>query len=387
MKTPICDLLGVELPIFAFSHSREVVAEVTLAGGCGVFGAALFSPDELDEHLTWIDSRVGGRTYGVDVIIPNSFAGKDDPAAATSANGEVPADIRDFVDGILRDHDIDPASVTPVRVASTESMSSAWTERIIDISINHRVGFLVNALGTPPPWMMDRARDAEIPVGALVGTKRHALAQVEAGLDFIVAQGTEAGGHTGTVGTMVIVPEIVSAVKQLRDIPVLAAGGIATGRQMAAAMALGADGAWTGSVWLATQESEVPDQVKRKMLGAASSDTVRSRHRTGKPSRQLRSSWHDAWSREGSPEPLPMPLMGYVSEPALRRADVLAEEGHAGAQRLSSYWVGQAVGLMNELQSCREVMGEFEADYARAVGALVATLDAPPSASTSASSQ
>jgi NAD(P)H-dependent flavin oxidoreductase YrpB (nitropropane dioxygenase family) len=262
-------------------------------------------------------------------------------------------------------------------MASTDSMSAAWTEQIIDISIKHRVGFLANALGTPPPWMLERAREAGIPVGALVGTKRHALAQVEAGLDFVVAQGAEAGGHTGTVGTMVIVPEIVSAVKQLRDMPVLAAGGIATGRQIAAAMALGADGAWTGSVWLTTRESEVSEHVKHKMVGAVSSDTVRSRHRTGKPSRQLRSSWHDAWSREGSPAPLPMPLMGYVSEPPLRRADVLADEGHAGAQQLSSYWVGQAVGLMNELHSCQEVMEEFVADYARAVKAMAVTLDFP----------
>jgi NAD(P)H-dependent flavin oxidoreductase YrpB (nitropropane dioxygenase family) len=221
----------------------------------------------------------------------------------------------------------------------------------------------------------------------LVGTKRHALNQVEAGLDFIVAQGAEAGGHTGTVGTMVIVPEIVSAVKQVRDMPVLAAGGIATGRQMAAAMALGADGAWAGSMWLTTRESEVSEHVKRKMIGAASSDTVRSRHRTGKPSRQLRSSWHDAWSRDGSPAPLPMPLMGYVSEPPLRRADVLADEGHVGAQQLSSYWVGQAVGLMTELQSCRELMEDFVADYDRAVRILAATLDAPPSAAGSGSSQ
>lgn len=245
---------------------------------------------------------------------------------------------------------------------------------MVEVALKHSVGLLANALGTPPPVMFEAARSAGIPIGALVGTKRQALAQLESELDFIVAQGGEAGGHTGLVGTMVIVPEVVQAVRETSDIPVLAAGGIATGRQMAAAMALGADGVWTGTVWLTTYESEITAHNQQKLLAAQSSDTVRSVARTGKPSRQLRSTWHDAWERPGSPTPLPMPIMSYVSEPPLRRADVLADEGHAGAQRLSTYWAGQTVGVIDKLRSVREVVADITAEYAEVVDALPATL-------------
>jgi NAD(P)H-dependent flavin oxidoreductase YrpB (nitropropane dioxygenase family) len=366
-------MLGIEVPILALSYSRDVVAEVTLAGGCGVLGGALFTPEELDEQLAWIEERVDGRPYGLDLIVPKDFEGKDDDST-TPENAVIPPSVTTFVEGILRDHEIDPASVRPVPMSSSQSMSEARAAEMIEVALEHGVGLLANALGTPPPAMFEAARSAGIPIGALVGTKRQALAQLESGLDFIVAQGGEAGGHTGLIGTMVIVPEVVQTVRETSDIPVLAAGGIATGRQMAAAMALGADGVWTGTVWLTTHESEITAHNQQKLLAAHSSDTVRSVARTGKPSRQLRSPWHDAWERPGSPAPLPMPVMSYVSEPPLRRADVLAEEGHAGAQRLSTYWAGQTVGVIDELRSVRQVVADITAEYAEVVDALPATL-------------
>ena len=169
---------------------------------------------------------------------------------------------------------------------------------------------------------------------------------------------------------MVLVPEVIEAVRGFENVRVLAAGGIATGRQMAACMAMGADGAWTGSVWLNTAEAETTQTVKRKMLAASSRDTVRSKSRTGKFTRQLRSPWTDAWSAPGAPQPLPMPLQGLVAKRALARVDRLAESGHQGAQALATYYVGQAVGLMNAEISAREVVQEFRRDYAWALERL-----------------
>lgn len=374
MNTAICSLLGTEFPLVAFSHCRDVVAEVSRAGGCGVLGAALMTPDELDVELSWIDDRVGGRAYGVDLIVPKSFLGK---GGADGDEQHIPVEVRNFTDQLLRDHDIDPAFVPPVVTTSAESLSESWAGDMVEVALTHPIALIANALGPPPRVMLERAKSAGVPVGALVGTEGHALAQAELGVDFIVAQGAEAGGHTGEVSTMVLVPEVVQSMKAIgSNIPVLAAGGIITGRQMAAAIALGAEGVWTGSVWLTTHEAETAPYTKEKMLAAKSTDTVRSRYRTGKPSRQLRSSWHEAWERDGSPAPLPMPLMGSVSEPALRRADVLAQSGHNGAKALSTYWVGQGVGLMTVAKPAREVVLEMIDDYLTAVAALSATLEA-----------
>lgn len=223
--------------------------------------------------------------------------------------------------------------------------------------------------------MLEKGKEHGVAVAALVGKKEHAIAQVNAGVDLLVVAGGEAGGHTGAVSTMVLVPEIYEAVQPHGNVPILAAGGIATGRQMAAAMAMGAEGAWCGSVWLTTSEAETSEIVKQKMLKASSSDTVRSRSRTGKHSRQLRSPWTDAWEAEGAPVPLPMPLQSVVSEPALRKVEKLSNGGHEGAQQLDTYWVGQGVGLMNVTQSAGQTVQDFKEDFLRAYERLSAFLE------------
>ncbi|HTY28385.1 MAG TPA: nitronate monooxygenase, partial [Mycobacterium sp.] len=216
-----------------------------------------------------------------------------------------------------------------------------------------------------------------IPVAALVGAKEHAIKQVNAGVDLIVAQGTEAGGHCGEVTTLVLIPEVIEAIEAIgKPVPVLAAGGIVTGRQMAASVAMGAAGAWTGSVWLTTEEAETAPHTKQKMLAATSRDTVRSAGRTGKPSRQLRSDWTDAWlPNPGGRQPLPLPLQSMISEPVLRRVDRLAEKGHPGAQQLATYFVGQGVGLMNKVKPAREVVLEFIEDYLAAAERLCRSIE------------
>jgi NAD(P)H-dependent flavin oxidoreductase YrpB (nitropropane dioxygenase family) len=199
-----------------------------------------------------------------------------------------------------------------------------------------------------------------VKVAALAGTVEHARRHVEAGVDIVIAQGYEAGGHTGTVSTMVLVPEVVDAVS---PIPVLAAGGIGNGRQITASLALGAQGVWCGSVWLTTEEAETHPVVKKKFLKAGSSDTVRSRSLTGKPARQLRSAWTDAWEDPANPAPLPMPLQPRLVQEAQARINRTAHN-NPGAEQLANYFVGQIVGTMNHVKSVRTVMEEFAVEYA-----------------------
>lgn len=366
MQSPICAMLGIEFPLLAFSHCRDVVVAVSKAGGMGVFGAASLPPHRLEEELAWIDAHVGGMPYGVDLIVPNSFAGKGDAAAARSGP-DIPQAHRDFVAGLLNAHGVDAGDLTPAagsRSALGDNMSDAGAAALLEVAFRHPIKLIANALGVPPPLMLKLGQRHAVPVAALVGTREHALTQVRAGVDILVVAGGEAGGHCGEVATMVLVPEVAEAVAAAgATTPILAAGGIVTGRQMAAAMAMGAHGAWTGSVWLTTAEAETSPVVKDKMLAASSRDTVRSKSRTGKPSRQLRSVWTDAWEQETAPNPLPMPLQSLVSEPALRKVDKLAAGGHAGAQALATYWVGQGVGLMNQAMSAGQVVQDFKADW------------------------
>lgn len=363
MQSPICAMLAIEFPLLAFSHCRDVVVAVSKAGGMGVFGAASLPPERLEEELAWIDAHIGGKPYGVDLIVPNSFAGKGE---SRSALPPIPAEHEAFVADLLGKHGVDEGNLALPAVGGGlgENMTDDGAAKLLEVAFRHPIKLIANALGVPPPLMLELGKRHNVPVAALVGTRDHALAQVRAGVDILVVAGGEAGGHCGEVATMVLVPEVAAAVEAVgATTPILAAGGIVTGRQMAAAMAMGAHGAWTGSVWLTTAEAETNPVVKEKMLLASSRDTVRSKSRTGKPSRQLRSPWTDAWEAEGAPKPLPMPLQSLVSEPALRKVDKLSEGGHEGAKALATYWVGQGVGLMNEAMGAGQVVQEFKEDW------------------------
>ncbi len=366
MKSALCARLGIEFPLFAFSHCRDVVAAVSRAGGMGVFGAVTLPPDRLEEELAWIDAHVDGKPYGVDLIVPNKVEGTGQAFDEEQLLAAVPDAHKQFAAGLLASRDIPTEDLDDERrehVRFAKNLQEGGAGELLEVAFSHPVKLIANALGVPPQIMLDMGRKHDVAVAALVGAKEHAIRQVNAGVDILVVAGGEAGGHCGDVSTLVLVPEVCEAVRPLSDVPILAAGGIVTGRQMAACMAMGADGAWTGSVWLTTAEAETNPVVKQKMLKASSRDTVRSRSRTGKPSRQLRSPWTDAWESGDSPQPLPMPLQSLVSEPALRKLDKLAQGGHAGAGELATYWVGQGVGLMNQEQTVRAVVQEFQEDF------------------------
>src|SRR4051794_8370605 len=369
MKT-IQELCGVEFPLFAFSHCRDVVAAVSRAGGFGVLGGVAFSPEGLDVELKWIDEHCDGKPYGVDVLLPEKQAAAPDATIAQIVSS-IPAEHREFLQKLLADAGIEFEVRDGGGGGVVSSLSPIVAEQLIDVAFSHPIKLVASALGPAPKWMIERGRKEGVAVAGLVGAKEHAIRQIEAGVDIIVAQGGEAGGHTGEVATLVLVPEVVRAVEASgRDIPVLAAGGIMTGAQMAACMAMGAAGAWTGSVWLATTDSEVTETFRQKMLTATSRDTVRSKARTGKPSRQLRSAWHDAWEGPDSPGALPMPQMSILSTPAFAAIDRAAEAGNPRAKELLSYWVGQGVGLVDHVKSAEQVVQDFMADFAVAAERL-----------------
>jgi NAD(P)H-dependent flavin oxidoreductase YrpB (nitropropane dioxygenase family) len=368
MKSPICDMLGIEFPLFAFSHCRDVVAAVSRAGGFGVLGATSHSPETVERELKWIDDHVDGKPYGIDVLIPEniSTAGEKD-VTWKSLEARIPQQHREYTKNLLKKYDIE-LETSNVADNQPQPFDARRALEVLEVSFSHPIRLIANALGVPPKEMIAMGRKHGVPVAALVGAKEHAVRQVAAGVDILVAQGTEAGGHCGEVSTMVVVPEVIKAVKSIRDVPVLAAGGIMTGRQMAAAMAMGAAGVWTGSVWLATVESETTETFREKMIAASSRDAVRSRGRTGKPARQLRSVWTDAWDRSPeSPGALPMPLQSIISRDAFNSIDRAAAAGNPQARDLVSYFVGQGVGLIDSVKSAGAVVQEFKEEFIEAV--------------------
>jgi NAD(P)H-dependent flavin oxidoreductase YrpB (nitropropane dioxygenase family) len=361
----IKELCGVDFPLFAFSHCRDVVAAVSRAGGFGVLGGSMFTPESLEAELRWLDDHVDGKPYGVDILVPEHQLSTGDATIAQLAE-LLPEEHRAFTEKLLADYDVH-TSVDGERSDVMPPTNPEMGAALMDVAFQHPIRLIANALGIAPAWMIERGKAEGVAVAALVGAKEHAVRQVDAGVDILVAQGTEAGGHCGEVSTLVVVPEVVRVAG---DVPVLAAGGIMTGGQMAGCMAMGAAGAWTGSVWLATPESEVSETFRRKMVGARSRDTIRSKARTGKPSRQLRSAWHEAWEGPDSPGSLPLPLMSILTSPAFARIDRAADAGNEKAQELVSYWVGQGVGLVDRVRSSEQVVQDFMRDYAEAVERL-----------------
>jgi len=392
MRTDLCDLFGIDVPIFAFSHCRDVVAAVTNAGGLGVLGALAFSPEQLELELAWIDDNVDGKPYGVDTVMPMSYAGKDEGLGKADAQtGEVDADAfqemipeqtKQWIERVLEEYEVPPlsdavaASDSGVGGGSTGLLG--WTDgggrNHVDVALRHKgVKLLVNALGPPPKDIIDLAHEHGVKVAALTGAVEHAQRQKQAGVDIIVAQGTEAGGHTGEIGSIVLIPDIVDAVAPT---PVLGAGGIANGRQAAAAIALGASGVWTGSVWLTVREADVSALVKEKLFSARPKDAVRSRSLSGKPARLLRTAWTEAWEREDCPGTLPMPLQYMACSEAQTRIGLAARKEGAKARELVGMPVGQVVGRLTQEMTSADVIYQFIDEFVETTERLQRTLDA-----------
>ncbi len=366
MHSELCDMFGIEVPIFAFTHCRDVVVEVSKAGGMGVLGAVGFDVEQLETELNWIDERIGDKPYAVDTVIPGKYEGMgemDPEKLEAQLRASIPQAHRDFAAKLLAD-----AGVPELAEEEKSDHLLGWTLATalpqIECALSHpNVKLIANALGTPPADVIQLIHGAGRKVAALCGSAYQASKHKEAGVDIIIAQGHEGGGHTGEVGSIVLWPEVIDAVAPT---PVLAAGGIGSGRQAAAAMALGAAGVWTGSIWLAVKEAAGAPAQKESYIKASSRDTVRSRSVTGKPARMLRNEWTEAWERADTPDPLPMPLQGMVTIDMIRRTHQYADK----AQPVAFNPVGQIVGSMNQVKPAKEVVSELIDGYYDAVDRL-----------------
>ncbi len=349
-RTPLCDLLGIEHPIVGFTPSEHVAAAVSRAGGLGVLGCVRFNdPAELDAVLTWMDENTGGRPYGINVVMPATVPAE---GAATDLGQLIPDTHKAFVAQTLLDLGVPPLPDGTQAGDGVLGWLHSVARKHVEVALAHPAALIANALGSPPPDVIASAHDRGMLVAALAGKAEHARRQVASGVDIVVAQGHEAGGHTGEIGTMVLVPEVVDAV----DVPVLAAGGIGCGRQIAAALALGAAGAWMGSAWLVTaeyQQLSAAPAVQQALLQATSSDTVRSRIYSGKPARLLKNRWTAAWEQPGAPAPLPMPLQNLLVSDAHQR---LMRSGQPDVVPMPA---GQIIGRMNEVRPVADVMADL----------------------------
>jgi NAD(P)H-dependent flavin oxidoreductase YrpB (nitropropane dioxygenase family) len=365
VRTKLCDDLGIEFPIFAFTHCRDVVAAVSNAGGMGLLGAVGFTAEQLAVELEWLDEHCD-KPYGVDVVIPGKYEGMGemDPAKLEAELATmIPEEHREFARQLLADHgvpDLPDDQIAPALLGWTEATASP----LIDEALRHdKVRLIANALGTPPAEVIERIHESGRKIAALCGAPAQAVRHQNAGVDIIIAQGTEGGGHTGDVGSMVLWPQVIDAVAPT---PVLAAGGIGTGRQMAAALAMGAEGVWTGSLWLTVEEADIPPAQMQSYLDATSRDTVRSRSWTGKPCRMLRNDWTDAWENPENPQPLGMPLQFMVTGEAVARGHQYPEQ----AKDVNFNPVGQIVGSMNKVRRTKDVIMEMVEEYLEATARL-----------------
>ncbi len=364
MRTQLARDLDLEFPIFAFSHCRDVVAAVSRAGGMGVLGALYFTPEELEIELKWIEDHVDGKPYGVDLVMPAKVVlpegvGADDLEGTLERM--ITPEHRDFVEKVLGEHDVPPLPDDYERGHHLLGWTDATARPQIDVALSHSPRLLVNALGPPPKDIVDTAHEHGMLVAALASSPRHARKHVDIGVDIVVAQGTEAGGHTGEISSIVLWPQVI---EEVAPVPVLAAGGIAHGSQIAAALAMGAQGAWTGSIWLSVAEADTGEIALEKMLAADSTQTVRSRALTGKPARQLRTEWTDAWERPDSPGYLPMPMQFMLV------ADAMARINRVQRRELIGFPVGQVVGMMRSVQPAKDVIRQLVEEYVDAVERL-----------------
>lgn len=361
MRTEICDMLGCEVPIFAFSHCRDVVVEVTRAGGFGVLGASSFTTEQLEHELRWIDEHVGARPYGADIVVPGRYSEEAEQATGR-LDALIPAGHKQFMEQLLEDSNVPPLPegdedrIYQEILEVGRNRTPTGGMRLLQVALKHpQIKLVVSALGEPRPEAIALLHEHGVRVGALCGKAQHATRNLKAGVDVLIAQGTEAGGHTGDIATMVLVPQIVDAVAG--EAPVLAAGGITRGSQIVAALALGAQGVWCGTLWLGTRESELDPFEKQIMFAAQAEDAVRRRCRTGKPVRMIRSEMSEAWERQDAPDFLPAPLQAVLYNPAHARVV------RAQRKELYSHAAGQSVHALTHETSVKDVMYDLQLEY------------------------
>jgi NAD(P)H-dependent flavin oxidoreductase YrpB (nitropropane dioxygenase family) len=354
MRNRVTEMFGIDVPIFGFTHKPEVAIEITNAGGMGALAASYYQPDELERILTDMDAKTRGRPYCIDVLFANKVG---EVVPMSERLNALPKEHIDFVEKMLDDAGIPPLPPeVEAEMLREKPPGHGHTEEgvleVLEIVVRHaQAKFVLSAMGAPPAYVVEKLHHRGIKVGAMAGSAEHALKHVQAGVDIVVAQGSEAGGHTGTISSMVLWPEVVDAIA---PVPVLAAGGVGSGRHVAAALALGAEGVWCGTIWLGATESELSPDMRKKFIAARSQDAIQRKYDTGKPLRGLRSKWTDAWDAPGAPQPLPLAAQKLLVAPALKRLEL------ANAVDYMGYMSGQIVGRIKKEQPIREIMEDMK---------------------------
>ena len=361
LHTRLCDEYGCEVPVVAFAHTKDVIAAVTNAGGIGVLGASSLTEDELRSAIHWIRDKVGDKPFGIDLLVPASFV----EGNLEDLEAMIPAGHREFVANLIRDNTIPPPTGDEPRPNAGDRLNRA--RRSLDILFEEEVPIFASGLGSPA-FILDRAHEAGMKIWGLVGLPRQAQRQIDAGVDVVIAQGYDSGGHSGTVGTFTLVPEVVRMAEGTNTM-VVAAGGINNGRQLAAALTMGAVGIWTGTIWLATHESETDMFLKQRLIEARAEDPYQSRAMSGKPIRQLPSRYGDAWKQPGAPEPLQMPLQGMLV------ADILDGIQDNKVEEWMTTPAGQSVVGINAVRPAADVvysLAEEAIERFETIGAVTA---------------
>ncbi|MBP9591601.1 MAG: nitronate monooxygenase [Steroidobacteraceae bacterium] len=347
LHTPLCDKLGIEYPIVAFTHCKDVAVAVINAGGFAVLGEALHTPDHIAADIKWIRDRVNGKPFGIDLVLPSSVP---EERTVEQLLAEIPQEHRDFEQRIKRKYDVpDPKEAVNLHIWGGLDQKRALAQ--VEVVFDERVPVFASGLGSPA-FLLKRAHQLGIQVWGLVGKPRQAKKQLAAGTDVIIAQGFDAAGHTGDIGTFSIVPQVVDAARGT-GVPVIAAGGVTTGRHLAAALALGADGVWTGSLWLASRESDVNLPLKERLLEAETDDTVYSDCISGYTMRTTRCPWHDEWLGPDAPEVLKPPLQMLLSANYI--------QGSLDYQRkdLMTEAAGQGIHYVTEMKPARQILSDL----------------------------
>ena len=347
LHTPLCDKLGIEYPVVAFTHCKDVAVAVINAGGFAVLGEALHSPDHIAADIKWIRDRIGGKPFGIDLVLPSSVP---EERTVEQLLAGIPQEHRDFEQKIKQKYDVpDPKEAPNLHIWGGLDQKRALAQ--VEVVFDERVPVFASGLGSPA-FLLKRAHQLGIQVWGLVGKPRQARKQIAAGTDVIIAQGYDAAGHTGNIGTFSIVPQVVDAARS-SGVPVLAAGGVTTGRHLAAALALGADGVWTGSLWLASRESDLNLPLKERLLEAETDDTVYSDCISGYTMRTTRAPWHDEWLRPDAPEVLKPPLQMLLSANYI--------QGSLDYQRkdLMTEAAGQGIHYVTEMKPARQILSDL----------------------------
>ncbi len=367
MQTDVMSWFDMEAPIFAFTHCPDVAAAVSANGGFGALGTTRTTVDQFAIDLKWLVEHSPNRPFGVDVMFPSKAPKEFEEMTPAQIRALIPKEHEEFLDHLTAEHGL-PVSTAEEKEQWVEDYvtkrlrTHAEAGKRLELVYEHPMAqMIISALGVPPQQYIDRAHECGMKVASLVGHPKHVQRQIDAGVDILIAAGYEAGGHTGDIASFVLTPQVVDAAG---DIPVLHAGGIARGRQIAAAMALGAQAVWTGSIWLGTSEAETTPVVKDILFEASSGDTMRSTSGSGKPVRRVKGGFIQAWETEGAPRPLPMPLQSVLVEELFSKMDKYQTKS------LLSPPAGQTIGMMSGETDVRGVIYDLMVEFGETMAHL-----------------